>query len=101
MTVAKHNSGEWRVHGVGGYGALNGVSIKDSHGLTLAVAIGDVPELKAEENARLIAAAPELLEALQEFLSEYDGFQNGDGDPCPTLQRARAAIARATGDTPA
>ncbi len=37
----------------------------------------------------------DLLEALREFVLEYDGFQDGNGDPCPTLARARSAISRA------
>lgn len=45
--------------------------------------------------ARLIAAAPALLEALQDFSRHYDGFQDGDGNPCPQLLKARAAIALA------
>ena len=53
-------------------------------------------EVKA--NARLIAAAPDLLEALEEFSREYDGFEDGNGDPCPVLAKARAAIARARGE---
>lgn len=57
--------------------------------------IGNGPSGPA--NARLIAAAPDLLEALEEFSREYDGFQDGDGDPCPTLAKARAAIEKATG----
>lgn len=48
-----------------------------------------------EANARLIAAAPELLEALQEakhmFAGEYPGH--------PTTERIFAAIAKATGET--
>ena len=42
-----------------------------------------------EANARLIAAAPELLEALERYVHHF-------GDP---LKCARAAIAKATGAT--
>lgn len=48
---------------------------------------------KSEANARLIAAAPELLEALQEVVA----FTGAHGGP---YVRARAAIAKATGETP-
>lgn len=51
-----------------------------------------------EANARLIAAAPELLEALEGFVSVY-----GVDDVPRWMQvrdKARAAIAKATGETP-
>ena len=46
-------------------------------------------------NARLIAAAPELLEALEEIVSaaDGDGWSQLDAD----LRKARAAIAKAKG----
>ena len=48
-----------------------------------------------EDNARLISAAPELLEALEEIVSaaDGDGWNQLDGN----LRKARAAIAKATG----
>lgn len=48
-----------------------------------------------EANARLIAAAPELLEALAE-LADYVDERTGDNE-CRTLENARAAIAKARG----
>jgi hypothetical protein len=63
--MSKHTPGPWTAGSDRGYGHYNGVQITDDRsGLVLAVAIGDVPELKAQANARLIAAAPELLAAL-------------------------------------
>ncbi len=48
----------------------------------------------SEDDARLIAAAPELLEALDVIAS----FAFGHGDVCEIIaKRARAAIAKATG----
>lgn len=51
-----------------------------------------------DSDARLIAAAPCLLEALTEFVTEYAGFEDGNGNACPTLAKARAAIAKARGE---
>ena len=50
-----------------------------------------------EANARLIAAAPDLLEALKEVVSEYDNPDNGRSLRW-AIDEARAAIARATGE---
>ena len=51
-------------------------------------------EMPCEANARLIAAAPELLEALQ-FVMTASGEQLSTA-----FEQAQAAIAKATGDTP-
>jgi hypothetical protein len=51
---------------------------------------GDTEDLEAQANARLIAAAPELLEALRALL-------NWDGKPATDIANARAAILKATG----
>ncbi|BAG75040.1 hypothetical protein [Pseudomonas phage PAJU2] len=54
-----------------------------------------------EANARLMAAAPELLEALQGMIEVYGGQYNDDCLPKSStelelIQQARAAIAKAT-----
>ena len=51
--------------------------------------------LPAEANARLMAAAPELLDALRNLLDAPAGSW-----PFVLKQDARAAIAKATGDAP-
>jgi len=53
-------------------------------------------EAEQEANARLIAAAPELLDALVEAASGYSEFSEGDRE---ILRKCRAAIAKATGET--
>lgn len=65
----------------------------------------DVAE--AEANARLIAAAPDLLEALQNLAEAAEHRDNTLGDPCrlfeckarleETARKARITIAKATG----
>ena len=61
-----------------------------------------------EANARLIAAAPELLEALIDTLGMLDHYQSGradnwdgstKGQALSTIRDARAAIAKATGES--
>jgi hypothetical protein len=55
----------------------------------------------AEADARLIAAAPDLMDALKALLSLDDDHQRGSGDEdvCQEVRMARAAIAKATGAT--
>lgn len=59
-------------------------------------------QLEAEANARLIAAAPDLLEALQALMEsrrrdQYKGWEEGCPDFHKSEALARAAIAKATG----
>lgn len=77
--------------------------VEEVDGYSIAYVLGDVPELNAELNARLIAAAPDLLEALKNLLEEasdcwrigehYDGR---DG----VIIAAHNAIAKAEGEAP-
>lgn len=69
--------------------------------------LGAVTEVTTERtaNARLIAAAPELLEALRDLLAEFDSYdkamaEHGFGHEDYGQQRAtaRAAIAKAIGE---
>lgn len=61
-------------------------SVIDEHGLVVAQAVN-------EEAARLIAAAPALLEAARELVRELGGFQNII--QCDSFNKLRAAIAAA------
>lgn len=58
----------------------------------------DMSDEEAKANARLIASAPELLEALENYLSQdeiAEGYGGGVGGSA--REQARAAIAKATG----
>lgn len=57
--MSKHTPGPWVAEPVGGKGSW----VKGSTGEWAALACGDTSE-SAEANARLIAAAPDMLEAL-------------------------------------
>lgn len=57
--------------------------------------VADLIEMPAEANARLIAAAPELLEALDAMERHF--IRYNDTHNSLVLERARAAIAKATG----
>lgn len=56
-------------------------------------------EKEMHANARLIAASPCLLEALEELVDLFDGLVSGEYQPDSfTTQPARAAIAKAKGE---
>lgn len=56
--------------------------------------------LEVEANARLIAAAPELLAALQALADAVQTFTNATPADWSELAKANAAIAQATGGQP-
>lgn len=64
--------------------------ITDKDGWTIA------PRIENVSDARLIAAAPDLLAALQALLPHVPGYQSGDSAGRPWLDQARAAIAKAS-----
>ena len=97
--MSKHTPGPWKV----------GNSIEQRNGpreATVVAADGvrvvarlhfnRMPDDPAEANAALIAAAPELLEALKELSDLFDAWKAGEYLPDSfTTQPARAAIAKA------
>ena len=76
-------------------------AVKDADGNWLTYAAGDDRRMSREEveaNARLMAAAPDLLEALRDLIGWVPGPDQWHTDACPkAVERAIAAIAKATG----
>ena len=92
----KHTPGPWHI-GVRTFHA--GRDVYGPKGEPVAVADQELtlPEESAA-NARLIAAAPDLLAALEALVGEADlGEVDLDDDDRAKLEQARAAIAKATG----
>ena len=54
------------------------------------------PSKTEQANARLIAAAPELLQNLQRILAEWDASEGGRTTSCLVIDETRAAIVKAT-----
>lgn len=92
----KHTPGPWTVYDDSNDGKTNRIEIA-ALGKTVARIYHSVP---AEDlpNARLIAAAPELLEAL-EFIANRQNLMFAEcSDAEEIIEVARAAIAKATGE---
>ena len=98
MSEKKHTPGEWFTHREGHSTVY--VECRIGGGLIQEVAAcrpTAAGREQQEANARLIAAAPELLEALQE-VADCGAEAWGEDRPCVRI--ARAAIAKATGGQP-
>ena len=93
--MSKHTPGPWAHINPDGYTVRHPQVYSDTGPVCNATWLGDgrINELRA--NARLIAAAPEMLVALQEIVAAADG--DGWSQLDATLAKARAAIAKATG----
>lgn len=93
---AKHTPGPWDLHKNGVY-----VTAKDAFGRLIAQSFTSdaVEEAEAKANAHLIAAAPDLLEAL-EALTKTVEMLHEDGliDVVVKTARCHAAINKARGE---
>jgi hypothetical protein len=88
----KHTRGPWKQ---GGYFIWRG----DDRRIPIhAPKRGRIAEVYREQDAPVIAAAPELLEALERCMGALRVVSPG-GDADPDVECARAAIAKATGAT--
>lgn len=94
---AQHTPGPWHIGKRAGaeHGAVYG-----PNGEEVALPLGFfMTEDEAKSNARLIAAAPELLEVLQQveaMLSDYPDAKRGNSKVHFLIRASRAAIAKAT-----
>lgn len=95
MNEAKHTPGPWAHINPDGFTVRHPQVYSDTGPVCNATWLGDgrIDELRA--NARLISAAPEMLDALQEIVAAADG--SGLAQLDATLADARSAIAKATG----
>ena len=95
MEQFKHTPGPWSYRywsNCSDRNLLEGYSISaDGHIVPMNTSEGDLYE--AEANARLIAAAPELLEALKAAQKKGSRWHPAD----PVVQQINVAIAKATG----
>lgn len=102
MSELQHTPGPWRHH----YDKYDGDSIQANQKPIQFVVrrfqdpdtCYDVVDIPNTADAHLIAAAPELLEALEGLVGELARqFPAMALDNCPATRKARAAIARAKG----
>lgn len=101
MQKFKGTPGPWSI---GYYGDGDGIFIAGTYGGPDPTYICSVrPDLRSsqsESNANLIAAAPDLLEALQDFMANASGDEKSCGHSFECVCRfdkAKAAIAKALG----
>jgi len=109
MDKAKHTPGPWKQFDGYGSSDRNPIivdSLPDVDGKCIANCICYIATTNADfqANARLIAAAPELLEALQDMLGGWRYIRQFHGDLYGVgwdraQQAAEAAIAKATGES--
>lgn len=105
MSAAKHTPGPWAVNHAGDHTGITEVFVYAPNcgvdDVSVAADIVDpVTSMPSEANARLIASAPDLLEALEAI--EYALRMNFSpatilDEGSPIREGIRAAIARATG----
>lgn len=102
--MSLHTSGPWEAATSGDYD-LNGIGVFGKNAankrfyIATAHYMGTAPEMGAEHNARLIAAAPELVKALEDLLPIAARSIQGTTDGEPLLEAACAALRKARGET--
>jgi hypothetical protein len=91
--MSKHTQGPWTVDGAV---ATENLDVFGEGGRVAMLDFDDIDADTLEANARLIAAAPEMLAALMVAKSEMHYFTATRGSEAHEL--VRAAIAKATGE---
>lgn len=91
--MSKHTPGPWTHEGQGDITGIEDNGFGRGPVDVCSVYLRTV-EGRHEANARLIAAAPDLLAALNTWLAQYSAEEYED---CPEVVQTRAAIAKATG----
>ena len=98
--MSAHTPGPWRVAMyLGGAWTVTSSPLSEPRGGEIVEVVYGPNGGTSKANARLIAAAPELLEALRGMLAlDDEHHQRGhcDDDVCAEVRKARAAIAKAT-----
>ena len=87
--MGKHTEGPWTVVGPDEHGRME---VQAPGGYVVTPGSDAVADGEPEANVALIAAAPDLLAALEELVARREWL----GTEAPVLERARAAIAKAT-----
>lgn len=96
MSAPMHTPGPWsledRDDGASGY-VLRGADVEFIEYIERSRWMNEIADPEQEANARLIAAAPELLDRLENLIIAIDMGWDLDG----VIDAARAAVARAKG----
>lgn len=93
----KHTPGPWHAKGPDDFWDFN--ILHDGDSLAVAAVVSNMRPLdEISANARLVAAAPELLAALQDCVAVMELDLAGLRVIQPELNQARAALAAARGD---
>lgn len=101
MSTDKHTPGPWTAKPTGPWDGWDGWSVEDAAGTAVCDAHGSQLDGAREANARLIAAAPDLLYALVAARSELwrlldlRGIEPKQAREWPEIVRAEEAIAKA------
>ncbi|MGK0556132.1 hypothetical protein [Bordetella bronchiseptica] len=99
--TTRHTPGPWARDIGSGFGcdvrAENGRKVAATWGINNGDPHRPAYRAECDANARLIAAAPELLEALETLVADFADYPASER-PCHAFDLARAVIAKAKGE---